>query len=115
MLPNGIVEEVEDSVTPLRVTLHEVEVGKPVSVKVTVDPQFAVTVSDPLMVAEVEVEDGLVNVMEPVLLDQESKVQVGFVVEETVTAPGNSHRLPEGVVETALDGDAAKNYYTSPI
>jgi len=38
MLPNGIVEEVEDSVTPLRVTLHEVEVGKPVSVKVTVDP-----------------------------------------------------------------------------
>jgi len=40
---------------------------------------------------------------------------VGFVVEETVTAPGNSHRLPEGVVETALDGDAAKNYYTSPI
>jgi len=73
-----IVLVVEDFVWLLNVTLHDVLDGRPLSVKVTVYVvtlvKRAVMVPGAFIIAVVEAELELANVMEPVLLDQVLKL-----------------------------------------
>jgi len=98
----------------LKLTPQPAPVGRPTSVKVTVQVvhgvpglKLAVIVPVPLMVATVEAEVELANVIEPVA-DHEEKTVLTLPKAETSILEASLKKLvPDGLVEPEPDGFTA--------
>jgi len=110
---NVIVSDVEDCVTPLNVTFHIVPDVKPLSVKdtekVCPETKLAVIVPGLLTFAVVEADDGLLNVIDPVVVQLENlKPELG--VADIGSPPASSQTfVPDGVVVPPPEGLTAND------